>query len=321
LANLILTKVCNKNCSFCFAKQFRKDEAIQEEMTLDTVSSILDKIKEDGSNTVSLLGGEPTEHSKFEEIIDMCVSRKFNISLISNFLFSEKIQKIILNNISSFSFLANAMELKNNGRIDTFAKNYNAIYNITSKKVGCGITFADDLLTEDGFDSYMNFLRDNLQGIDKVRISLNFPSDGERKDTFEFINNHNLGDLIYYAIRKILFIGATPNIDCISFPCLYKNDKIREFVSKYDDRNSKYICQGAPADYFPDGTVRYCFPTSEISLDGTKFRSSNGIQNSLKGKYTTIQKKLSTPKDCVECKFFKEKICQGLCLGLRRLDV
>jgi hypothetical protein len=114
-------------------------------------------------------------------------------------------------------------------------------------------------------------------------------------------------------------MGSTPNIDCISFPCLYRNDKIRNFVEKYDDRQSRYICQGSAEDYFPDGTVHYCFPNSVISVDGSKFRSDSGIRTSLKNKHMLIQKSLSLPKNCIECKFLKDKKCQGLCLGLRQI--
>lgn len=320
MANLILTQTCNKNCSYCFARQFRFDKDTKtSEMSLETISSILDKLQEDKINNVSLLGGEPTEHPQFEDILNLCIFRKFKVLLISNFLFSKEIREVILKNIEHISFLANTTELRVGNRMEIFAANYNALQPY-SKQITCGFTLDGELLAPDGFDSYLDFIGKYITLSNDVRLSISFPGDAENKENFSMFN-YELGDMVYYAIRRILYAGATPRIDCITFPCIFRSDKIRAYVEKYDERKSKYVCQEAPSDYFPDGTVRYCFPTLSLSLDSTKYRSDSGIRSALKRKYEAVQRKLALPEMCAGCTFFKAKSCQGPCLGFRHFEV
>jgi radical SAM protein with 4Fe4S-binding SPASM domain len=319
VSNIILTQECNKNCSFCFAKQFRAESPLKE-MSLETVVSILDKKP---FNSIRLLGGEPTEHSQFETILYLCLTRNLPVLVISNFLFSSTTRDILLRAIATkkqIGFLANAMELRNSNRIEIFKENYNSIHPLLKEsKITCGFTLDGELMTPDGFDDYLDFVFKNLVSIDEIRLSLNFP--GKEKDGFYFINNLELGDLIYHAVRRSLFLGASPVIDCITFPCMYRSDKIGAFIQKYDtSQKEKYICGAAPQDYMPDGTVRYCFPVYEISVDGTKYQTDSGIQQALMSKYEKAKKKITLPEQCRSCRFFKNKACAGPCLGFYNLN-
>ena len=319
MANLILTQKCNKNCSYCFAREFRQDIAVQNEMSLDLVSSILDKVLIDNPNNarISLLGGEPTEHSQFEEILLLCFSRNVSVNLISNFLFSPEIRETLLRCLrekKNISFLVNATELRS--RISIFAENYNTIHPIAGENaLSCGLTFDGELLTPGGFDSYISFLQDHLDSIDKLRLSLNFPGSSENKGDYYFINNLKLGDLVYHAVRRCLFIGASPAIDCITFPCMYRSNKIKKFIQQYDSSHHGCICSSPPEDYFPDGSVKYCFPFMKSSLDSSKYRSDKLIVLALRNSYQAAQRFISPPPECSSCQFFKNKECQGPCMG------
>jgi hypothetical protein len=302
-------------------------------MSLKTVASILDKILIDNTTSgklrISLLGGEPTDHSQFEAILNLCFSRNVSVLLISNFLFSVAIRNVVLKAISSgktISFLANATELRN--RIEIFKENYNTIYTaIETRKdenlgLTCGFTFDGELFTSKGFSDYFDFISNHLISIDSVRLSLNFPGDPSNKGKFNFIKNQELGDLVYYAIRRSLYAGASPFIDCITYPCMYRSKKISDFVKKYDQNSGgqgKFICREVPEDYLPDGTVRYCFPTFPIFVDGTKYQTDTGIKSALKNKYNLLQLTAKIPDVCRECKFFKAKSCAGPCLGFLNL--
>ena len=91
-ANAILTRSCNKKCSYCFA-----DTSSHDEMSLETFVSILDKQE---NNEIKLLGGEPTQHSKFKDILNICEERNTHVTLISNFLFSQEIREFIIKYIN-----------------------------------------------------------------------------------------------------------------------------------------------------------------------------------------------------------------------------
>ena len=136
MANLILTQSCDKNCSYCFARQFRFNDTNDKEMSLVTVKSIIDKllIEIPSGGHLSLLGGEPTKYTYFKEALEMCNDSKIIVNLISNFLFPESILNILkdtINRKQDINFLINATELRENNRMEIFSKNYNEIYTLS----------------------------------------------------------------------------------------------------------------------------------------------------------------------------------------------
>ena len=337
MANLVLTQSCSKNCAYCFARDFRLDKtAGSTEMSLETVARVLDKVEADrivgqGNNPprVSLLGGEPTMHSQFSEILDLCVQRKIDITLVSNFLFDASVRdKLIalINQKVRISFLVNSTELRNEKRLQTFSENYNAIYSATQaiapteQRVTCGFTLDGELLSLAGFSSYIDFLAVHLKEITAARISLNFPGAPEGKEKYYFLNNKDLGDLVYNIAKKLLSMGINPNTDCITYPCMYRSDNIFAFLNRHVVNSSNYICREPPEDFLPDGTARFCFPTLPIQVDGKKYRSESGIRDALKAKYEKIRKEITLPRECQQCSYLKNKQCVGPCLGFADLS-
>lgn len=312
--NLILTQSCNKNCSFCFARSFRTDSSTESEMSLDMIARLLDTavFTKDQEKRVSLLGGEPTQHPEFIKILKMCFDRGYKVLLVSNFLFSEEIRNAILGYLEDgkpMGFLANAMDL-NDHFLQVFKDNYLAI----SKRniVTWGITLSDALSSSSTLETYLLKLRAQLGKPHSIRISLNFPD--ADKENFYFINNHRLGDLVYYAVKEILFLDAVPLIDCVTFPCMYRSEEIRNFITQHAERGGKFICDQAPADYLPDGTIHYCFPAFSISVD-----QSEGLQV-LQDKYQAKENAIAVPPECQMCQFYLDQKCAGPCLGFRNLS-
>ena len=330
MSNLILTQACNKNCSYCFASDYRHDASVVEsEMSLETIGTILDKTYTGDASRISLLGGEPTQHSRFAEILDLCYTKKFKVLLISNFLFNEqtlqKLLQIIADPDKNLSFLINATELRIGTRMETFARNYNTILQAVTDhnktdSLTCGLTLDGELLTQEGFDNYLGFLQQSLTEIPAMRFSLNYPGSLDGKEKFYFLNNKEFGDHIYYVVRRLLYAGITPVFDCISFPCMYRTPKIARFIRAYIEKDNGYICQGAPADYLTDGTVRYCFPTLSISVNGAKYKTDQSIRSALKNKYDEVLKRATLPEPCITCEYKREGTCHGPCLGFMDLS-
>ena len=69
MANIFLTRKCNLNCSYCFADEFVNKA--NEEITIDNFKTALQFIKTHKDEKVGLIGGEPTLHSAFAEILDI----------------------------------------------------------------------------------------------------------------------------------------------------------------------------------------------------------------------------------------------------------
>ncbi|MFW6002588.1 MAG: radical SAM protein, partial [archaeon] len=127
--NLILTTSCNKGCPYCFATSVREEYG-KSVMDMETFNTLLDKIENSKNSRAKLLGGEPTLHPQFVEFLDEIIKRKVPTTLISNFLFSDKVRDKIIEAIKHvpIDFLVNATNLDEKNLIDIWSENYNHIY-------------------------------------------------------------------------------------------------------------------------------------------------------------------------------------------------
>jgi len=327
MANVVLTTSCNKNCSYCFARDTRKVFS-EENMTLENFKKILDMSEEDtGDRGLSILGGEPTQHPQFKEFLGIALDRSFKITLISNFLFSEDIRNFILSKLEEpqvkIAFLVNSTDLDIGNRLDLFKINYNAIYSklYSSNKesrITCGIT-VDTSKSANYYLTYLSLLKKTLTGIESLRISLSFPGEDSGKNIFPFIYDFESGDMLILLIKKCLDLGIPPALDCIVFPCMFSNREKLKYVQKFI-KNFKTKCNqennGGPLDIFPNMSASFCYPNRKISIENIEeFKYLSKVSKILSSEYDKAKVNISLPVECRECIYYKENMCEGPCLA------
>ncbi len=91
MANLAISAVCNLNCPYCFTKDHRED-AVAGNGFVDIASfkGWLDFLERSQIDQVRLLGGEPTLHPLFAELVAMARARSKRIMVFSNGLIPER---------------------------------------------------------------------------------------------------------------------------------------------------------------------------------------------------------------------------------------
>lgn len=338
MSNIILTHACNKGCSYCFARETRDIHitpgavSTDVHMSLEMFKSILDKhtanLPPGQSGRVKLLGGEPTQHPQFDEILALCYERSIDVTLISNFLFSKEVRDTILKylEVRPMHFLINSTELDQKNRMETFKENYNEIYKFlyarnAEDNMSCGLTI-DHEIDVTYYVNYIDYLKSNLIAIEHMRVSLSFPGDADKKNKFFFINNTKLGDALVFITKKLLDANIPANLDCINFPCMYESKEEAKFVKKFLDGSDKHICGmgPGPTDYMPDGTAIYCYPNANTVIDATKLKSDAAVQESLRMKYQIARAMVTLPEACEECGARKAGQCEGPCLGFFEYD-
>ena len=109
MANIAIVNYCNLKCPYCFA-----EDMIQEDnafMSLENYNKLLDFILKSPTDRVGILGGEPTLHPQFKEILqitnDKCQDRK--AVLFSNGIELEK----FLPDLNNIGVLINYNDPKN----------------------------------------------------------------------------------------------------------------------------------------------------------------------------------------------------------------
>jgi MoaA/NifB/PqqE/SkfB family radical SAM enzyme len=83
MANLSITETCNRSCSFCFAANSMKSAAPGSAMSVEQFEQGLDLLQRSGIREAPLLGGEPTIHPQFAELVDRVLARGMRLLLLS----------------------------------------------------------------------------------------------------------------------------------------------------------------------------------------------------------------------------------------------
>lgn len=319
--NFIITEHCNKGCPYCFAAEHRK-ESQEKIMSLDQFKNLLDTIekKDDKKKHIKLLGGEPTMHPDFSDFLDELVKRDIGVTIISNFLFSDKIKEKIIETTKhvTIDFLVNATNLDERNLIEKWAKNYNDIYYHLyhldkEQSMSVGYTFEQDKSWR-YYVQYTDFLLQYIPKIERLRLSLPYPGERDKKEDFFFINNYELGEKFLIMTKKAIDVAATPSIDCIVYPCMFENKEEYKFVSKFA-QGFKIQCDGAPSDVFPNGDMIYCYPTKDsLKVNVFEFDSMQGAIDSLIKTRESKLEAIEKPETCKSCRFL-HKGCEGPCLG------
>jgi hypothetical protein len=90
MANLLISDVCDMRCPYCFAVHHMQARTGAVFIDLDTFERHLDFLDRSGIDEIRLLGGEPTLHPRFPEIIERARQRQKIIVIFSHGLLSER---------------------------------------------------------------------------------------------------------------------------------------------------------------------------------------------------------------------------------------
>jgi hypothetical protein len=326
--NLAINGTCAKGCSFCFTKEDARVNHTLGEMSIEKVAQLLDHYNLEGTKEeVTILGGEPTQHSNFVGVMDYIISKGITINLVSNLLFGQKTLDYLIENIRHIRWmLPNGAELNEKNRITLFRKNYLSLYTAYANTWGfqdnprlyIAITMSTDW-EERNIYTYMRWLHSELGGkINAFRLGLDLTG------TY-LINNKEMGS----EITKILKFGQYNNIritsDCQVPPCLWEG-KTKKSVEEnsmgfatFKVQGYETICGYMPLDIFPDGSSIHCYPLQDkLKIDNVLNITGENNILSLRDEFDKLyienHETYQMPQDCLDCVFYKTE-CNGICGG------
>jgi MoaA/NifB/PqqE/SkfB family radical SAM enzyme len=88
MANVLITRLCNRKCSYCFARggflaTDRHGNPAALHMTPDAVRKTIDFVKRSKLDVVGLLGGEPVLHPDFTDIADAFLAEGLKLRIFT----------------------------------------------------------------------------------------------------------------------------------------------------------------------------------------------------------------------------------------------
>ncbi len=308
--NILLTNYCNRHCSFCFGRSIvnQKDaDKASMHMTRQNVTKILDFLDNSGSKEFRLMGGEPTQHPEFKDIVQEAFDRGFQISVFSNFIMLQDTADFLTKFPKErIFFLANVSLQKSDTAEQKELVNYalEKLYDKTN--VGCTVTSPDF-----EYEYLLDFIRKyNLKK--RIRVGIAQPIVKANNEYLHPSRYKEAGSAIVKMAQECIKHEVLLGFDCGLTHCMFTAEEIG-ILSKISE-GFKVICSPI-IDVGVDLSVWSCFPLSSVyitHLDNFKNRAE--IVNYYLAKLQNF-KTFGCQPACQKCIYMLRGICKGGCLA------
>ncbi|MFA6973821.1 MAG: radical SAM protein [Parcubacteria group bacterium] len=292
---------CNQQCSYCYLACDKNANSAKKNMTAGLFEEILDKIWDAGIRDVYLIGGEPTLHHEFGEIVQVVGSYKW------------KRKGICTNGVGLSS-----------ETIDLISKSFDYV---SMSVRGTESTTSKITKNKKSFQDTMAVLRAFSKSKIEIRIEIDLLPEyfNEFRKILKTLEGNKI-NFKFVDIHRIMPIGKAKTKDVASiskYKALLKTidivSKKKKYSIKFEDSfplclfEKKYwkyinICQCGTSKIWidPHGMARRC-ACSSGAIGNVKKHSLFDIWNSkIMSKFHLFQ---WVDKECEKCKVF------GKCLG------
>lgn len=313
MANVLFTTYCNRTCKYCFAKgkvdfgQERGDSS--KNLSMENLETIINFYKRSQLSRFVVLGGEPTLHPNFNQMIDRILSEKDFEALVifSNGLMPDDVLTFLSNHTDPRLGIALNLNNRDNHSQSEWTRVNNTMKAL-GKKVGLGVN-----IYKPGQD--YDYLIEAIKEYDlqhHVRAGLTHPVVGSkniyaRQNDFPAIAT----DLLNFA-EKAFNNDINFSFDCGFQFCMFSLDQHKEllrFGVKFRSLCTPII------DIGPDLAVWRCFPLlNDVVGHLNDFKLRKHIIDSFEKKYLAF-KRMGNRMECPQCIYRKNELCSGGCLA------
>lgn len=312
MANIAIVNYCNLKCPYCFA-----DDMIQEKtcsISIEDYRKILEFISRTPKNHIGIIGGEPTLHPDFKEILKetnkYCREVNTGATLFTN--------GINLNEFLPYLGERIGLLINCNGPeyqpADLFSKQKETLdhlYELSwfDNRATCGCNI------HPGQTDYKYFwdIVDRYH-LSHARVSVVSPAaqyEEWRKDKEGYY--HMMKPIFLDFCREARKHKCTLNIDCGHIPMCYFTMEEKELVEEVCEGLYQDFCHPV-VDITSDFKATACFGAYETT-DMRDFNNLDELENYLLLKHTYPRVEANCTGKCTSCKKHKLLQCQGGCLG------
>lgn len=309
--NIFITNHCPRKCSFCFARTrigLSSEQETADVMTRENIRQVMDFLERSEEYQLRLLGGEPTTHPEFLEIVQEAIDRNFRVQVFTNGMLKQELTDA-LGELprEKLSFLCNVSPQAR----DTEEQRQQVHYTLKrfNQRVQLGVTLTGPSLDYQYLIDYIE--KYNL--IRRIRVGIAQPivgptrnshlATGKYRDTGKFIVA-----MAKECVKKDILLG----FDCGLTLCMFTEEEIGILTKSAD--GFRGLCDPI-IDVGPGLDIWHCFPLAEsLNTKLEHFRTRKQILNYYK-KITMPYKQLGCMSECINCIYKKRQQCTGGCLA------
>lgn len=314
---------CNSNCPYCFAGKMGIDNATN--ISLENIRKIFDWMVLNQDRILIILGGEPTLHPQFAEIMELAnlyqAEHSWDILILTNGILLEKYLDVFSKN-TTFLINVNSPEtLKGLETYNKMRKSLRALYQKRKflQEKNLKFTLGCNLCKEITDYQFFWDIVDELN-CNNVRVSVASPQNNE------YINDRDS----YFNLMKPVFLNfifecckrkVIANTDCSLIPPCYFSGEEMHFVlnaiSKVYDV-SGFFCSMI-YQVLPDMTISSCFGNKDFEKNKSKLDDFINKKQLDQHFYNMFLRNVNAKRSdkCKTCLLGNSHICMGGCLGFK----
>jgi MoaA/NifB/PqqE/SkfB family radical SAM enzyme len=307
VANLSVTTVCNRDCEYCFAAATNAGQGRPaRHVELSEFDRALDFLERSGIEQARLLGGEPTLHPQFPELVSRALQREFRLVVFSNGLMPdaalsclkeapESRVAVLLNATGHTEEPAEVRRLRERA-MEGLGRRVTLGLNISAPS--CQPGFLLDLVRQYGLSPC-------------IRVGLAHPCvAGENRylhPRYYRVVGQRIADFAEAAGAR----GVRIALDCGFVPCMFP-------AGVWGALGAGTGCGPMP-DLVADGRVVPCYPLAPVC---TETLLSDDDAAHLRGRFTArlaAWRALGVFRECARCEWRDRGDCSGGCLAAAML--
>ena len=332
MANIMINKVCNLQCPYCFANKFVNRSVCTDEnnITIENFKEALKFATYNNPNVkIGIIGGEPTLHPDLKKLVNIALENKSirKVVLFTNGINMDKCIELVQN--PKFNILLNMNSCEDIGKksFKKMCENINLIKNNATKYnnsdcLSLGINFYDP-------NKNYDFILDEAQklGLHSVRLSVVVPntSEKENQDSLEYFRKFK--ESLFQFFNKCDEREIIPFYDCNNFPvCLWDteelqwlNNYVRKYSKKYNNcSNLLSLPHCEPViDILPSLEAVRCFGCSNLKVKIIDFKDIHDLRNFFCRQIDHVCSSVFTSPLCAACYQRHTLKCSSGCLAFK----
>lgn len=269
ILSVSLTYHCSRGCSFCYARGLK--EKFREHMTPENFSLLCDWALAQGWRCVRLIGGEPTEHPRFAELLEIAGRKGLTVYVTTNGLFGPELNApLAARQVRSICY-SYPQEEASPAQLEAFRRNFaHSADHGRIVALACVIT-----RTDDGWRRAIDFAR-RYRARTMIRFSLELPGHARTFGTAGAAARlRELGDKAYGIARAAVEAGVVFAFYRPLIPCIFTPEQLAylKSVSPFLFYTRCPLCLDGDYDAHQKFLVNpdlSCYPCTALAAEGVK---------------------------------------------------
>jgi MoaA/NifB/PqqE/SkfB family radical SAM enzyme len=316
MPNVLLTQRCVRSCPYCFAEKHMSESSPDDVMSWENLIFLADFFQAAGERGFRILGGEPSLHPRFNDMILYLLERNFDIYVFTSGVMTDRVldEAASLFNHLPFERLSFLCNLNDPAKTQTPLAELEGIKRFL--KIFGDRTVPGFNIYRTDFELKFLFHYINEFGMRRnIRLGLAHPIVGKKNLFIPLQDMDVVIDRLFSYIPMFERLRIKPGLDC-GFPmCRFKDDQLA-WLFRFTGGKFAFGC-GPVVDIGPDLTVWPCFPLSSFQKRSVfEFNTLKEIYDF----YSDIHEKIKVEAggiflECDCCVFREERLCQGGCVS------